>query len=39
MANLLSATVQLRGSDAPQCLSLTVTDIKKHDPTFFKGKK
>jgi hypothetical protein len=34
-----SATVQLRGSDAPQCLSLKVTDIKKHDPTFFKAKK
>ena len=34
-----SATVQLRGSDAPKCLSLTVTDIKKHDPTFFKAKK
>jgi hypothetical protein len=35
----LSATVQLHGSDAPQCLSLTVTDIKKQDPTFFKAKK
>ena len=34
-----SATVQLRGSDASVCLSLTVSDIKKHDPTFFKGKK
>ena len=34
-----TATVQLRGSDAPQCLSLTVTDIKKHDADFFKAKK
>jgi hypothetical protein len=31
--------VQLRGSDAPQCLSLTVTDIKKQDTDFFKAKK
>ena len=39
LQNATSATVQLRGSDAPQCLSVTVTDIKKHDPTFFKAKK
>jgi hypothetical protein len=29
----------VKGSDAPQCLSLTVTDIKKHDADFFKAKK
>ncbi|MGH7790607.1 MAG: hypothetical protein ACRERC_27345 [Candidatus Binatia bacterium] len=34
-----SATVQLRGDDAPQCLSLTVTDIKKQESDFFKAKK
>jgi hypothetical protein len=34
-----NATVQLRGSDAPQCLSVTVTNVKKHDPTFFKATK
>jgi hypothetical protein len=39
LQNSASAKVQLRGSDAPQCLSLTVTDIKKQDPTFFKAKK
>ncbi len=33
------ATVQLRGSDATQCLSVTVTDIKKQEADFFKGKK
>jgi len=33
-----SATVQLRGSDAPQCLSLTLSSITKHDPDFFKAK-
>jgi hypothetical protein len=39
LQNATSATVQLRGSDAPKCLSVTVTEIKKHDPTFFKAKK
>jgi hypothetical protein len=39
LQNSLNATVQLRGDDAPVCLSLTVTDIKNHDPTFFKAKK
>ena len=34
-----SATVQLRGSDAPKCLSVTLTDIKRHDPDFFKAKQ
>jgi len=34
-----SATVQLHGSDATQCLSLTVTDIKKQEADFFKAKK
>ena len=34
-----SATVQLHGSNAPQCLSITVTDVIKHDATFFKAKK
>lgn len=34
-----SATVQLRGTDAAQCLSLTVTDIKKQESDFFKAKK
>jgi hypothetical protein len=34
-----SATVQLRGSDAAQCLSITVTDIKKQEADFFKAKK
>jgi hypothetical protein len=33
-----SATVQFRGSDAPVCLSVTLTDIKKNEPTFFKAK-
>ncbi len=33
-----SATVQIRGSDAPECLTLTVTDIKKQEATFFKAK-
>ena len=32
------ATMQLHISDA-QCLSTTVTDIKKNDADFFKGKK
>jgi hypothetical protein len=35
----MSATAQLRGNDAPKCLSVTVTDVKKHDPTLFKAKK
>src|SRR5262249_53751927 len=34
----LNATVQLRGDDAPECLSITVSDIKKNDPDFFKAK-
>jgi hypothetical protein len=34
-----SATVQLRGSNAPKCLSLTVTDIKKQDANNFKANK
>jgi hypothetical protein len=34
-----SVTVQLRGDDAPTCLSLTVSTIKKHDATFFKATK
>ena len=34
-----SATAQLRGSDASHCLTVTVTDVKKHDPTLFKAKK
>jgi hypothetical protein len=34
-----SATVQLRGSDAPQCLSVTLTDIKKQAVDEFKAKK
>jgi hypothetical protein len=34
-----SATAQLHGNDAPKCLSVTVTDVKKHDPTLFKAKK
>ena len=33
-----NATVQLRGDDATECLSITVSDIKKHDPDFFKAK-
>jgi hypothetical protein len=34
-----NATVQLRGSDATQCLSVTLTDIKKQDSNTFKAKK
>jgi hypothetical protein len=32
-----SATLQLRGSDATQCLSLTLGNIKKQDAGFFKA--
>jgi hypothetical protein len=32
-----SATVQLRASDG-QCLSVTVSNVKKNDPNFFKAK-
>ena len=38
LQNSTNATVQIHGSDAPQCLSVTVSDIKKHDPDFFKAK-
>jgi hypothetical protein len=34
-----SATVQLIGSRAPQCLSVTLTDIKKSEVDSFKAKK
>ncbi len=33
-----NATVQLRGSDAALCLSMTVADIKKQEADFFKAK-
>ncbi|MEO8603074.1 MAG: hypothetical protein ABI629_10910 [bacterium] len=33
-----SATIQLRGSDATQCLSATLSTIVKHDPDYFKAK-
>jgi hypothetical protein len=33
-----SVTVQLRGDDAPECLSITVSDIKKQESNFFKAK-
>jgi hypothetical protein len=34
-----NATVQLRGSDATQCLSVTLTNIKKQGADNFKAKK
>jgi len=33
-----SVTIQLRGSDATQCLSATLGTVVKHDPDFFKAK-
>jgi hypothetical protein len=33
-----AVTVQLRGDDATQCLSVTLTDIKKQEADFFKAK-
>lgn len=33
-----SVTVQLRGSDAPQCLSASLSTIVKQDASFFKAK-
>ena len=39
LASSASATVQLFGSDSPECLSLTVDDIQKQTNDFFKAKK
>jgi hypothetical protein len=33
-----SVTIQLRGTDAPQCVSATLAKVLKHDPDFFKAK-
>jgi hypothetical protein len=39
LQNVAGATVQLRGSDALHCLSLTVGNIKKQDSANFKAKE
>lgn len=38
LSTTTSVTVQLHGSDAPQCLSTTLSTIKKQTATFFKAK-
>lgn len=38
LAGSLSATVQLHGSDAPQCYGLSLGDVKKSEATLFKAK-
>src|SRR5262245_20910422 len=39
LASSSSATVQLFGSDPPECISLTVDDITKQETDFFKATK
>ncbi len=34
-----NATMQLRGSDAPKCLSVALLQVRKHDPTLFKANR
>ena len=33
-----SVTLQLRGSDAPQCFSVTLAEVKNQEADFFKAK-
>jgi len=39
LATSSSATVQIRGSDAPRCASVALPTVVKHDGRTFKAKK